>query len=187
MIISNKYDKEKTDLKNILSKIKNFSEESVLPALTFQGRNYIIPYWMQGYYEIEEAITKGYKKDLEKIYPNRAERLKVKKVVKTLIKNKNRMLNAKMKSTLETTKTTNDQDIFGNGFDAISVLFGKLDKPKNKKKIIPSNEIENIDHFFVLCPLYVTQRIQLFSAVRYISNVSLDVMVIVCAHMVKIL
>ncbi len=115
-------------------RIRRFAEESVLPALTFQGRNYIIPYWMQGYYEIEEAITKGYKKDLEKIYPNKAERLKVKKLVKKLIKDKTRMQNAKMQQTLETTATNTSNNIFGSGFDAISVLLGKLDKSQKSAK-----------------------------------------------------
>ena len=115
-------------------RIKRFAEESVLPALTFQGRNYIIPYWMQGYYEIEEAITKGYKKDLEKIYPNKAERLKVKNLVKKLIKDKTRMQNAKMQQTLETTATNTSSNIFGSGFDAISVLLGKLDKSQKTAK-----------------------------------------------------
>lgn len=126
-------------------RIKHFAEESILPALTFQGRNYIIPYWMQGYYEIEEAITKGYKKDLEKIYPKKAEQLKVKQLVKALIKNKTQMQNAKMQQTLENTSTNNSGNIFGNGFDAISVLLGKLDKSanNNKPKKAPTSFINN--------------------------------------------
>ena len=118
----------------LTDRIENFSQESVLPALTFQGRNYIIPYWMQGYYEIEEAITNGYKKDLEAIYPNRTERNKVKKLVKKIIKNKNRMQNSKMRQTLETTGTNNENNAFANGFDAISVLLGKIGKPEQGSK-----------------------------------------------------
>ena len=128
----------------LTDRISNFAYESVLPALTFQGRNYIIPYWMQGYYEIEEAITRGYKKDLEDIYPNKVERLKVKKVVKAIIKNKNRMKNAKLQKTLERQITPNESNIFGNSFDAISVLLGKQYKDK-KNKVVAIDELENIE------------------------------------------
>jgi len=117
----------------LLDRIKNFAEESVLPALTFQGRNYIIPYWMQGYYEIEEAVTKGYQKDLEKIYPDQKQRRKIKVAIKQLIKDKNRMQNSKMQRTLERTNSNSAKSIFGNGFDAISVLLGKNKSKQDKK------------------------------------------------------
>ncbi len=128
----------------LTDRISNFSKESVLPALTFQGRNYIIPYWMQGHYEVEEAITKGYKKDLESIYPNKAERLNVKHIVKKIIKNKNRMQNAKLQQTLEKNVSNNEANMFGNGFDAISVLLGKLDSSE-KLKEKPVEDDKNYD------------------------------------------
>ena len=118
----------------LVDRIKNFARESILPALTFQGRNYIIPYWMQGYYEIEEAVTKGYKKDIEQIYPDKTEQRKVKTLIKQLIKDKTRMQNSKMEQTMQRTNSNNDKNIFGNGFDAISVLLGAQDKDKDKKK-----------------------------------------------------
>ena len=127
-------------------RIKNFAEESVLPALTFQGRNYIIPYWMQGYYEIEEAITKGYKKDIEAIYPNKVERIKVKNLVKKLLKNKTRMQNSKMQQTLERTNTTSEKSIFGNGFDAVSSYLGQFNKEDDsKQKKVSSEKLENVE------------------------------------------
>ncbi len=117
----------------LMDRIKNFGEESVLPALTFQGRSYIIPYWMQGYYEVEEAVTKGYKKDLFEIYPTKAERIKVKSAVKKIIRNKNRMQNAKLQQTLQRQNDSGtDTSLFGSSFDAISVLLGKQ-KPKKKQ------------------------------------------------------
>ena len=127
----------------LMDRIKSFSDESVLPALTFQGRNYIIPYWMQGYYEIEEAISKGYKKDLDAIYAKKKDRLTVKIAIKKLIKNKKRLQNAKMKQTLEQNSAVNEKNIFGNGLDAISVLLNKVnqDKRKNTKPISPKNKI----------------------------------------------
>ena len=121
----------------LVDRIKNFARESILPALTFQGRNYIIPYWMQGYYEIEEAVTKGYKKDIDQIYPDQVEQRKVKTLVKQLIKDKSRMQNSKMEQTMQRTNSNNDKNIFGNGFDAISVLLGKnkgSHDSHNKKK-----------------------------------------------------
>lgn len=121
-------------------RIKLFGEESILPALTFQGRSYIIPYWMQGYYEIEEAVTKGYKKDLYEIYPKKAERLRVKKAVKRIIKNKNRMQTAKMQQTLQRPNENNDTNLFGSSFDAISVLLGKEQK-KNQRNQKPEVDL----------------------------------------------
>ena len=136
----------------LIDRIKNFSDESILPALTFQGRSYIIPYWMQGYYEIEEAISKGYKRDLNSIYAKKKDRLAVKKAIKKLIKNKKRLQNAKMKQTLEQNSTVNDKDIFGSGLDAISVMLNKANKSKNKgpqpitqKNIISSEESELLE------------------------------------------
>lgn len=119
----------------LLDRIKNFGEESVLPALTFQGRSYIIPYWMQGYYEIEEAVTKAYKKDLFQLFPSKTERIKVKTVIKKIIKNKNRMQNAKMQQTLQRPNDNTDTSLFGGNFDAISVLLGKQN-PKKKKQVV---------------------------------------------------
>lgn len=125
----------------LLDRIKSFSEESVLPALTFQGRNYVIPYWMQGYYEIEEAVTKGYQKDIKAIYPDKVERRKVKVAIKQLIKDKSRMQNSKMERTLERTNSNSAKSIFGNGFDAISVMLGKK-KADQKNKAEPTTFAE---------------------------------------------
>ena len=132
----------------LMDRIKKFSQESVLPALTFQGRDYIIPYWMQGYYEIEEAVTKGYKKDLQEIFKDKAELKKVKTVIKKLIKNnKAHLQNAKLQQSLERQIAPTETNIFGNGLDAISVLLGKVIKPGSTKKtsVKPEKEIKNIE------------------------------------------
>jgi len=127
----------------LMDRIKNFSDESILPALTFQGRNYIIPYWMQGNYEIEEAISKGYKKDLDAIYVKKSERIKVKKAIKKLIKNKKRLQNAKMKQTLEQNSSVNEENIFGGGLDAISVLLNRANKEKKSSPLKEKNKISD--------------------------------------------
>jgi hypothetical protein len=127
----------------LLERIANFAKESVLPALTFQGRNYIIPYWMQGYYEIEEAVTKAYKKDLAEIYPDVKDQRKIKIAVKSLINDKFRMSNAKMQQTLQRENSNSEKSIFGNGFDAISVMLGKsAGTEKNKKSKTTNEEFE---------------------------------------------
>jgi len=119
----------------LLDRIKRFTTESVLPALTFQGRNYVIPYWMQGYYEIEESVTKSYKRDLKKIYTDKKELREVKKAVKKLLKNKNRLSNSKMQQTLQRNNNDGGKSVFGNGLDAISVLLGKNKEQASNKKI----------------------------------------------------
>ena len=135
----------------LTDRIKNFSDESILPALTFQGRNYIIPYWMQGYYELEEAISKGYQKDLDDIYASKKEYSDVKKAIKKLIKNKKRLENAKMKQTLEQSSSMNDKNIFGGGLDAISVLLNKAKRSQDgkievkEKDALTKDEIKLLD------------------------------------------
>ena len=123
----------------LVDRIKNFARESVLPALTFQGRNYIIPYWMQGHYEIEEAVTKGYQKDIDQIYTNDEEKREVKSLIKQLIKDKSRMQSSKMEQTMQRKNSNNDNDIFGNGFDAISVFLGKEQNKATKTKKFPTS------------------------------------------------
>jgi len=129
----------------LVDKIKNFARESILPALTFQGRNYIIPYWMQGYYEIEEAVTKGYKKDINQIYPDKKEQREVKTLIKQLIKDKFRMQNSKMEQTMQGTHRNNDRNLFGSGFDAISVLLGKGKNTTGKQKDFVKNKYSEKD------------------------------------------
>ncbi len=128
----------------LTDRIENFGRESILPAMTFLGRTYVIPYWMQGYYEIEESVTKGYKKDLNKIYPKKADRLKVKSAIKKIIKDKQKLQNTKLQQTLGRTNTNDSKSILGNGFDAISVLLGKKVN-ENKKKTPKKLELEKAD------------------------------------------
>lgn len=125
----------------LLDRIKRFTTESLLPALTFQGRSYVIPYWMQGYYDIEESVTKSYKKDLTNIYQDKKELRAVKSAVKQLLKDKNRLSNSRMQQTLQRNNNTNSNNsVFGNGLDAISVLLGKSNKKRDPSEpvIIPS-------------------------------------------------
>ena len=157
----------------LMDRIKNFSDESILPALTFQGRNYIIPYWMQGYYEIEEAISKGYKKDLDMIYAKKSDRTKVKKAIKKLIKNKKRLQNAKMKQTLEQNSSINEENIFGGGLDAISVLLNRANKDKKTSLLKVKNKISD-DEYALLDKLNIVllPSIELHEAYHQIDKKS---------------
>ncbi len=128
----------------LTDRIENFGRESILPAMTFLGRRYVIPYWMQGYYEIEESVTKGYQKDLNSIYPKKANRLKLKSAIKKLIKDKQRLQNAKLKSTLGRTNSNNSQSLFGNGFDAISDLLAKQNNG-DKNNAYNKHKLEQAD------------------------------------------
>ncbi len=128
----------------LLDRIKRFTTESVLPALTFQGRNYVIPYWMQGYYEIEELVTQSYKKDLKKIYSDKKELREVKNAVKQRLKNKRRLNNSKMQQTLQRNNSGGSNSVFGSGLDAISVLLGQ-NKERQSKATKTNKKSEVVD------------------------------------------
>lgn len=139
----------------LLDRIKRFTTESLLPALTFQGRNYVIPYWMQGYYEIEESVTKGYKKDLTDIYQDKKELREVKTAVKQLLKNKNRLSNSRMQQTLQrnnngsTRNNGKNNSVFVSGLDAISVLLGKTPQKKKASEPVTIPSLSKLDDVII--------------------------------------
>ncbi|RTZ66350.1 MAG: hypothetical protein DSZ29_02975 [Aquificaceae bacterium] len=126
----------------LLDRIKEFATDSVIPALTFQGRNTLIPYWLQGYYDVEEAISKQYKQTLSEIYPNKAELKKLKKTAKIFLKNKRQMETSRLRQTLQRADGALNQGVLGGGLDAISSLLGGLDKDKKKEKKSAETEID---------------------------------------------
>lgn len=116
----------------LLDRIKRFTTESVLPALTFQGRSYVIPYWMQGYYEVEELVTKSYKKDLNRVFATQGDQLAVRNAVRQLLRDKARLNNSRMQQTLQRNSTDfADNSVLSSGIDAISVLLGKSANQNN--------------------------------------------------------
>ncbi len=118
----------------LLDRIKEFATDSVIPALTFQGRNTLIPYWLQGYYDVEETISKQYKEVLSDIYQNKDEIKKLKKTAKLLLKNKHKMATSRLRQTLQRADGASNQGVLGGGLDAISSLLGGLDKADKKAK-----------------------------------------------------
>ncbi len=126
----------------LLDRIKDFATDSVIPALTFQGRNTLIPFWLQGYYDVEEAISKQYKQTLTDIYNSRTEIKQLKTTAKKILKNKRKMTTSRMRQTLQRADGASDQGVLGGGLDAISSLLGGLDKTNEKSKKKP----EEIDY-----------------------------------------
>jgi hypothetical protein len=121
----------------LLDRIKEFATDSVIPALTFQGRNTLIPFWLQGYYDVEEAISRQYKQTLAEIYRSKIELKQLKNTAKQVLKNKRRMATSRMRQTLQRADGASDQGVLGGGLDAISSLLGGLDTSNNKSKKKP--------------------------------------------------
>lgn len=116
----------------LLDQIKRFAEQSVLPALTFQGRNYIIPYWLQGYYDIEESITKNYKSDISELFTSPESIKLLRSAAKEMLLDQQHLASSRMQQTLQrsTPPTLSNTGIIG-GLDAIS---GLMDLTKNTSK-----------------------------------------------------
>ncbi len=123
----------------LLDRIKEFATDSVIPALTFQGRTTLIPFWLQGYYDVEEAISKQYKQTLAEIYPNKTELKQLKITAKQVLKNKRQMTTSRLRQTLQRADGGSDQSVLGGGLDAISSLLGGLNQTDltSKKKFKP--------------------------------------------------
>lgn len=121
----------------LLDRIKEFATDSVIPALTFQGRNTLIPFWLQGYYDVEEAISRQYKQTLADIYQNKTELKQLKITAKQVLKNKRQITTSRMRQTLQRADGASGQGVFGGGLDAISSLLGGLDESNNKSKKKP--------------------------------------------------
>jgi hypothetical protein len=119
----------------LLDRINEFASHSVLPALTFQGRSTLIPFWLQGYYDVEEAISKQYKQTLADIYRSKSELKQLKITAKQILKNKRQMATSRLRQTLQRADGASNQGVLGGGLDAISTLLGGLDDNKSSKKI----------------------------------------------------
>ena len=124
----------------LLDRIKEFATDSVIPALTFQGRNTLIPYWLKGYYEVEETISKKYKQSLNDIYQSKAEIKTLKAVAKELLKNKNKIKTSRLRQTLQRADGALDQGVLGGGLDAVSSMLGGGLQGDNDKK--PQKEVD---------------------------------------------
>ncbi|HIO91929.1 MAG TPA: hypothetical protein EYG68_03685 [Leucothrix mucor] len=126
----------------LLDRIKEFATDSVIPALTFQGRNTLIPFWLQGYYDVEEAISKQYKQTLADIYQSKEELKQLKTTAKQVLKNKRQMATSRLRQTLQRADGASNQGVLGGGLDAISSLLGGLNKDDKNKKKLEENKID---------------------------------------------
>jgi len=126
----------------LMDQIKRFAEQSVLPALTFQGRSYIIPYWLQGYYDIEESITKNYKSDLAELFSTPESLRLLREAAKELLQDQKHLASSRMQQTLQrsTPGDQSSQGVLGGSLDAISDMMASGgEKPK------PAREAANVE------------------------------------------
>jgi len=126
----------------LLDQIKRFAEQSVLPALTFQGRSFIIPYWLQGYYDIEESITKNYKSDLTDLFSDPESLQLLREAAKEMLLDQKHLAASRMQQTLQRS-TPGDQasvGLLGGSLDALSAMM--TEESEDKK---PAQEAAKIE------------------------------------------
>jgi hypothetical protein len=110
----------------LLDQIKRFSEQSVLPALTFQGRSFIIPYWLQGYYDIEESITKNYKSDISDLFSSPESLKLLRSAAKEMLLDQQHLATSRMQQTLQRSLPANGAE---GTLDVISGMMDTLREP----------------------------------------------------------
>ena len=116
----------------LLDQIDRFAEESILPALTFQGRSFIIPYWLQGYYDIEESITKNYQSELGELFSNPESLRLLREAAKEMLRDRQHLSASRMQQTLQrSTPGAGDGGILSGSLDVISGMMAKSDKDIN--------------------------------------------------------
>lgn len=130
----------------LLDQIKRFAEESVLPALTFQGRSYIIPYWLQGYYDIEESITKNYKSDLSDLFSDPESLQLLREAAKEMLLDQKHLAASRMQQTLQRSTLGNQssQGTLGGGLDALSSMMATERKAINPAQIAARAKIDTL-------------------------------------------
>ncbi|RVU83594.1 hypothetical protein EOL70_16280 [Leucothrix sargassi] len=113
----------------LLDQIKRFSEQSVLPALTFQGRSYIIPFWLQGYYDIEESITKNYQADIGELFRSPESLKLLRDAAKELLLDQQHLASSRMQQTLQRSLPADNTE---GTLDVISGMMEDLKEPKKE-------------------------------------------------------
>ncbi len=128
----------------LLDQIKRFAEESVLPALTFQGRSFIIPYWLQGYYDIEESITKNYKSDLADLFSDPESLQLLRAAAKEMLLDQKHLAASRMQQTLQRSMPGNpsSQGTLSGGLDALSSMMAIDSKEVNPAQKAAKIEID---------------------------------------------
>ena len=130
----------------LLDQIKRFAEESVLPALTFQGRSYIIPYWLQGYYDIEESITKNYKSDLAELFSDPQSLQLLRAAAKEMLLDKQHLAASRMQQTLQRSRPGDiaPKGTLGGGLDALSSMMSVERKVLNPAQTAAKLEMDRV-------------------------------------------
>ncbi|MCP4702771.1 MAG: hypothetical protein GY862_38815 [Gammaproteobacteria bacterium] len=85
----------------LTDKIRRYSTDAILPALTRPGRKLIMPFWLDGNYSIEDAAAEAYKLALKDIYKDNPANLReLKKAAKTLVRYHEYMARARFRHSL---------------------------------------------------------------------------------------
>ena len=128
----------------LLDQIKRFAEQSVLPALTFQGRGFIIPYWLQGYYDIEESITKNYKSDLAELFSDPESLQLLRSAAKEMLRDQRHLSASRMQQTLQRSRPgeITSTGVLGGGLDALSALMNSPEEAKKPAQTAARPEID---------------------------------------------
>lgn len=130
----------------LLDQIKRFAEQTVLPALTFQGRSYIIPYWLQGYYDIEESITKNYKSDLAELFSSPESMQLLRAAAKEMLLDQKHLAASRMQQTLQRSMPGNQasQGVLGGGLDVLSSMMSTSDEELKPAQDAARTEINRL-------------------------------------------
>ncbi|MGB1310734.1 MAG: hypothetical protein ACPG47_05955 [Leucothrix sp.] len=127
----------------LLDQIKRFAEQSVLPALTFQGRSFIIPYWLQGYYDIEESITKNYKSDLAELFSSPDSLQLLRAAAKEMLLDQKHLSASRMQQTLQRSMPAEQATgVLGGSLDALSTMMATKDKATKPAQAAAQAEID---------------------------------------------
>ena len=130
----------------LLDQIKRFTEQSVLPALTFQGRSYIIPYWLQGYYDIEESITKNYKSDLADLFSDPESQRLLRAAAKEMLLDQKHLAASRMQQTLQRSKPGDQATtgVLGGGLDALSTMMAATNQEDTPAQTAAKPQIDEL-------------------------------------------
>lgn len=128
----------------LLDQIKRFAEQSVLPAITFQGRGFIIPYWLQGYYDIEESITQNYKSDLAELFSDAESLRLLREAAKEMLLDQQHLSASRMQQTLQRSTPGNQAltGVLGGSLDALSAFMATTDEANKPAQTAAKVEIE---------------------------------------------
>jgi hypothetical protein len=120
----------------LTDRIHQYSTDSLMPALTRQGRKLITPFWTKGNYSVEEAVAGTYQKAFEAIYQDDPENKKIlKRAAKTLISFHEYMARSQFRHSLlrvdSNTTVGGGDNLLSTGLEALSMVWNEEDEHIN--------------------------------------------------------